>query len=114
MTEIFAGIVIGPSVLDIVDITAPLQVFAQIGLVFLFFLAGLEIAFDAEDRHLGVVGAAFLASLALALVVALIFEASSWSGRRCSWRSSSPPPRSGSSWPCSRTRARRRRRSASS
>ena len=47
MTEIFAGIVIGPGVLDLVDITAPLQVFAQIGLVFLFFLAGLEIAFDA-------------------------------------------------------------------
>ena len=76
VSEIIAGIVIGPVVLDIVDRTAPLQVFASVGLVFLFFLAGLEIAFDADDdRHLGLVGAAFLISLVLALVVALIFDA---------------------------------------
>ncbi len=76
VSELVAGIVIGPVVLDLVDITAPLEVFAQIGLVFLFFLAGLEIAFDAEeDRHLGVVATAFLISLVLALIVALGFEA---------------------------------------
>jgi Kef-type K+ transport system membrane component KefB len=76
VSEIVAGIVIGPVALDLVDNTAPLDVFASIGLVFLFFLAGLEIAFDADDdRHLGLVGAAFAISLALALVVALIFDA---------------------------------------
>jgi Kef-type K+ transport system membrane component KefB len=76
VSEIVAGILIGPVVLDLVSITAPLEVFAQVGLVFLFFLAGLEIAFDAEDeRHLGPVAGAFVISLALALVVALIFEA---------------------------------------
>jgi Kef-type K+ transport system membrane component KefB len=76
VTEIVAGILIGPVVLNLVDVTAPLEVFAAIGLVFLFFLAGLEIAFDAkEDRHLGLVGAAFMISLALALAVALIFDA---------------------------------------
>jgi Kef-type K+ transport system membrane component KefB len=76
VSELLAGIVIGPVALNIVDITAPLQVFAQIGLVFLFFLAGLEIAFDARnDRHLGLVGAAFGVSLGLALLVALIFDA---------------------------------------
>jgi Kef-type K+ transport system membrane component KefB len=76
VSEIVAGILIGPVVLDIVEVTAPLEVFAQIGLVFLFFLAGLEIAFDAEDdRHLGAVGGAFLISIGLAFVVALIFEA---------------------------------------
>ena len=75
VSELVAGIAIGPVALDIVDITAPLQVFSQIGLVFLFFLAGLEIAFDArDDRHLGLVGGAFAASIALALVVALIFD----------------------------------------
>lgn len=75
VSEIVAGIIIGPVALDIVDNTAPLEVFAQVGLVFLFFLAGLEIAFDAdEDRHLSVVATAFAASLALALVVAVIFE----------------------------------------
>jgi Kef-type K+ transport system membrane component KefB len=76
VTEIVAGILIGPVVLDLVDVTAPLEVFAQVGLVFLFFLAGLEIAFDADqDRHLGLVGAAFAVSLGLAFAVALIFEA---------------------------------------
>ena len=76
VTEIVAGILIGPEVLDLVDNTAPLAVFASIGLVFLFFLAGLEIEFEAHDsRHLGLVGAAFGASLGLALVVALIFDA---------------------------------------
>jgi Kef-type K+ transport system membrane component KefB len=76
VSEIVAGILIGPVVLDLVDITAPLDVFASIGLVFLFFLAGLEIAFDARaERHLGLVGIAFLISLGLALIVALIFDA---------------------------------------
>jgi Kef-type K+ transport system membrane component KefB len=76
VTEIVAGILIGPEVLDLVDNTAPLAVFSSIGLVFLFFLAGLEIEFDAQgERHLGLVGAAFAASLGLALVVALIFDA---------------------------------------
>ncbi len=76
VTEILAGVLIGPQVLDLVQISAPLEVFADIGLVFLFFLAGLEIAFDAPyERHLGLIGLAFLASLALAATVALGFEA---------------------------------------
>jgi Kef-type K+ transport system membrane component KefB len=76
VSEIVAGILIGPVVLDIVDDTAPLAVFSSIGLVFLFFLAGLEIAFDArDDRHLALVGLAFLISLGLALIVALVFDA---------------------------------------
>jgi len=76
VSEIVAGILIGPVVLDLVDNTAPLAVFSSIGLVFLFFLAGLEIAFDArDDRHLALVGLAFLVSLGLALVVALLFDA---------------------------------------
>jgi Kef-type K+ transport system membrane component KefB len=76
VSEIVAGILIGPVVLDLVDDTAPLAVFSSIGLVFLFFLAGLEIAFDArDDRHLALVGLAFLVSLGLALIVALVFDA---------------------------------------
>ena len=75
VSEIVAGILIGPVVLDLVDNTAPLAVFSSIGLVFLFFLAGLEIAFDARDRHLALVGLAFGVSLGLALIVALLFDA---------------------------------------
>jgi Kef-type K+ transport system membrane component KefB len=77
VTEIFAGILIGPQVLDIVRVSAPLEVFSQIGLVFLFFLAGLELTFDGgtSQRHLRIIGIAFAVSLALAIVVALVFDA---------------------------------------
>lgn len=85
--------------LDLVSVDAPLEVFSQIGLVFLFFLAGLEIAFDATgERHLNAVAVAFAVSLVLAVLVAIILAATSF----------------GSWWPCSRTRAARTRRSVSS
>jgi Kef-type K+ transport system membrane component KefB len=75
VTEIVAGILVGPQVFDWLDLTPALITFSQVGLVFLFFLAGLEIAFDAHDeRHLATVGLAFVASLGLALVVAIVFE----------------------------------------
>ena len=81
VTEILAGILIGPELLDLVQVSAPLEVFSQVGLVFLFFLAGLEIAFDAEgDRHLGTVGTAFAVSLALAFLVAFGFDAAGLAG----------------------------------
>jgi Kef-type K+ transport system membrane component KefB len=74
--DILAGILIGPQVLDLVSVDAPLEVFSQVGLVFLFFLAGLEIAFDATgERHLGAVAVAFAVSLVLAVLVALGFDA---------------------------------------
>ena len=76
VTEIVAGILIGPQVLDIVRVSAPLEVFSQVGLVFLFFLAGLELSFhSASERHLRIVGTAFAVSLGLALAVALVFDA---------------------------------------
>ncbi len=74
--DILAGILIGPQVLDLVSVDAPLEVFSQVGLVFLFFLAGLEIAFDATgERHLRAVAVAFAVSLVLAVLVALGFDA---------------------------------------
>jgi Kef-type K+ transport system membrane component KefB len=76
VTEIIAGILIGPHVLDIAHVDGAVQVLSQIGLVFLFFLAGLEIAFDADGgRHLRLVGVSFLLSLGLAVIVAHIFDA---------------------------------------
>lgn len=45
--EILAGIVIGPSVLGLVDVHEPtLEVLAEIGFAFLMFLSGLEIDFS--------------------------------------------------------------------
>jgi Kef-type K+ transport system membrane component KefB len=81
VTEIVAGILIGPQVLDIVRVSAPLEVFSQVGLVFLFFLAGLEIAFDASgQRHLRIVGASFALSLCIAVLAALVFETAELAG----------------------------------
>jgi Kef-type K+ transport system membrane component KefB len=76
VSEIVAGILIGPQVLDIVRVSAPLEVFSQVGLVFLFFLAGLELSIgDMSHRHLRLVGIAFAISLGLAVATALVFDA---------------------------------------
>jgi Kef-type K+ transport system membrane component KefB len=76
VTEIIAGLLIGPHVLDIAQVDEPVEVLSQIGLVFLFFLAGLEIAFTADTaRNLRLVLLGFAGSLALALVVAHLFDA---------------------------------------
>ena len=43
---VVAGIIIGPSVLGIVELTPPLEFMGSIGIVFLMFMAGLEIRTD--------------------------------------------------------------------
>jgi Kef-type K+ transport system membrane component KefB len=71
VVEILAGILIGPQLLGLVEVDEPVRVLAQIGLVFLFFLAGLEIAFDRRrDRHLGLAAGGFGLSILLALAAA--------------------------------------------
>jgi Kef-type K+ transport system membrane component KefB len=66
--ELVAGILIGSTVLGLAHVDEPVTVLSQIGLVFLFFLAGLEIAFDRHsDRHLRIVGLGFVVSLVLAI-----------------------------------------------
>ena len=40
--EILAGVLVGPAVLGLVDLTEVLQVFAELGVVFLLFWVGLE------------------------------------------------------------------------
>jgi Kef-type K+ transport system membrane component KefB len=75
--EIVAGIVIGPSVLGIVDVDQTISVISVIGLAFLLFLAGLEIDFDRlRGRVLRLTLLGFVLSFAIALVVALALKAS--------------------------------------
>jgi Kef-type K+ transport system membrane component KefB len=75
--EIVAGIVIGPSVLGIVDVDQTISVISVIGLAFLLFLAGLEIDFDRlRGRVLRLTLLGFVLSFAIALVVALGLKAS--------------------------------------
>jgi Kef-type K+ transport system membrane component KefB len=74
--EILAGIVIGPSVLGIVEVDEAVSVIALLGLAFLLFLAGLEIEFDklrGQVLRLTLMG--FAISFVIALVLALGLEA---------------------------------------
>src|ERR687896_354586 len=70
--EIVAGIVIGPSVLGIVEVDQAVEVVAVIGLGFVLFLAGLEIEFEKlRGQALRLTGAGFVLSFGIAVVVAL-------------------------------------------
>jgi Kef-type K+ transport system membrane component KefB len=74
--EIVLGIVIGPAVLGWVEIDATISVVALVGLVFLLFLAGLEIEFEhLRGRVLRLTGVAWIASFAIAVAVAYALKA---------------------------------------
>ncbi len=49
VVDILAGIILGPSVLGLVEVDLPIQILALVGLAFPLFLAGLEI--DAGGLH---------------------------------------------------------------
>jgi Kef-type K+ transport system membrane component KefB len=68
VVEIVAGIVIGPAILGIVEVDAPLRFMALLGLAFLLFLAGTEIDLGGLLRG-GALRSA-LAGFALTLVIA--------------------------------------------
>jgi Kef-type K+ transport system membrane component KefB len=74
--EIIAGIVIGPSLLGIVEVDQSVEVIALVGLAFVLFLAGLEIDFDRLRGHaLGLTALGFIVSFGIALVVGLALGA---------------------------------------
>jgi Kef-type K+ transport system membrane component KefB len=52
VVEIFLGILIGPDVLDIAKSDQYIEFLSQFGLVFLFFLAGIEVIHSAVPRRL--------------------------------------------------------------
>jgi Kef-type K+ transport system membrane component KefB len=70
--EIVLGIVLGPSVLGWVEIDAPVQTLALLGLAFLLFLAGLEISLKSLR---GVAVTSFVMTLAIALGCGFALEA---------------------------------------
>jgi Kef-type K+ transport system membrane component KefB len=72
VVEIVAGIVIGPSVLGIVEVDEVIEVLALVGLGFVLFLAGLEIEFEKlRGSVLRLTALGFVVSFAIAVVVAL-------------------------------------------
>jgi Kef-type K+ transport system membrane component KefB len=70
--EILAGIVFGPAVLGIAESGPVVNVLAKLGVVFLLFLAGLEIDFHVlRGRPVRLAWIAFAASLAIGLLLTL-------------------------------------------
>ena len=68
--EIVAGIVVGPSVLAIVEVDEAIEVIALIGLGFVLFLAGLEIEFEKlRGQVVRLTTLGFAVSFGIALVV---------------------------------------------
>ncbi len=70
--EIVAGIVIGPSLLGIVEVDQAIEVVALIGLGFVLFLAGLEIEFEKlRGQVLRLTALGFAVSFGIAVIVGL-------------------------------------------
>lgn len=75
VAEIGLGILFGPQVLDVVQTDDLIDFLSQLGLAFLFFLAGLEIDYAViRGRPLRLAGWAWASSVALALALGLAFE----------------------------------------
>jgi Kef-type K+ transport system membrane component KefB len=71
VTEIVAGIVVGPQVLDLAQPDALLNALSDFGLAFLFFMAGMEIdPAGLRGRPVELAARGWLLSLALGMVVA--------------------------------------------
>jgi Kef-type K+ transport system membrane component KefB len=76
VVEILAGIVIGPSVLGLVEIDGTIEVLSLLGLAFILFLSGLEIRFDSlRGRLLRLALSGWAVSFAIALAVGLLLGA---------------------------------------
>jgi Kef-type K+ transport system membrane component KefB len=74
--EIVAGIVVGPSVLGLVEVDQTIEVLALIGLAFVLFLAGLEIDFmRLRGSVLRLTALGFAASFGIAVLVSLLLNA---------------------------------------
>jgi Kef-type K+ transport system membrane component KefB len=72
VVEIVFGVIVGPQVLDWARVDDPVAILSVIGLAFLLFLCGLEVDLDLlRGRVLTLAGAAFAATVGLALLVGI-------------------------------------------
>src|SRR4051812_31900824 len=77
--EIVAGIIVGPYGLGLVEVDAPVQIVALLGLGFLLFLAGLEIdVHELRGRILRPAVLGYLVTLALGVSFGVGFAAVGW------------------------------------
>jgi Kef-type K+ transport system membrane component KefB len=79
VVEIVAGVLLGPSVLGVVDADLPVQVLAVIGLAFLLFMVGLELDVRIlRGPVLRLAAAGYLVSLLLGTGFGLAVTAAGW------------------------------------
>jgi Kef-type K+ transport system membrane component KefB len=71
VVEIVLGIIVGPSGFGWIHVDRPIAILSTLGLALLLFLAGLEIDARRLRHGLGRMGVAYLASVGLAVLVAL-------------------------------------------
>jgi len=76
VAEIVLGIVVGPSVLGLVEIDPTIEVLSLVGLAFILFLSGLEIEFEQlRGRPLRMAGMGWALSFAIAIAAGLALRA---------------------------------------
>jgi Kef-type K+ transport system membrane component KefB len=81
--EIVLGVLIGPQALHVADVNSYTAVFADLGLAFIFFVAGIEVMEKRVARRLMGVGTmGWMMSLGLALLAGWLLEEA---GLRASW-----------------------------
>lgn len=79
VVEIVAGIILGPSVLGLVEVDLPVRVLAVLGLAFLLFLAGLEIDLRRlHGRALRTAGLGYLVTIGLGVLIGAALTALGW------------------------------------
>ena len=73
--EIALGIIVGPQVLAWAGTSPVIEAFSQLGLAFLFFLAGFEIDFDQiKGKPIKLAGSSWVFGLVVALVLSFILQ----------------------------------------
>lgn len=77
--EIVAGIVVGPQVLDWVEVDLPISIVSLLGLAFLLFLAGLEIdVHQLRGQMLRLALLGYAATLVLGITVGTVLDGVGW------------------------------------
>ncbi|SDZ39877.1 transporter, CPA2 family [Saccharopolyspora shandongensis] len=79
VVAIAAGIVLGPSGLEVIQVDSPVQILALLGLAFLLFLAGLEIDMRRMRGHLARVAlAGYGITLLISVLAGQVFSSLDW------------------------------------
>lgn len=79
MGEILAGVILGPSLLNLIHVNAELEVFSQLGVFMLVIIAGMEISVDSiikglQGKNIFISLAGFFIPLFMGLLLGTVFQ----------------------------------------